>query len=628
MSGELRVTELDFNDIRANLKTFLQSQEEFADYNFDGSGLSVILDILAYNTHYNAMLAHLQANEQFLDTALKRSSVVSLAKTLGYVPRSTQSARAIVNVLVTPTGSPPPVLELPSTTLFTSSINGTTYNFTVKEPMVVSLNNDGYDFTNVELIEGSRLNMTYAVQNQLSGPFLIPNQTVDLDTVRVTVRETSSSTTVVAYTRVTSVLDAQPDSKIFWIEEQPSGIYAVIFGDGLLGKQLTSGNIVNISYIASSGSAANGAKRFVLSGTIGGSSVVTITNVNASGAFGGAERETIDSIRFHAPKFNATRNRAVTAQDYKTLILAQYPQINSVSVWGGEENDPPIYGKVFIALEPLEDQFITQDVKDHIANGIIKPRSVVSIQPEFVDPEYLYITLDVKTEYDLTQTVSTSAQIASYVSDTIQQYFDTHLGRLDTVFYYSKLLRTIDATTASIIGSLVTISLQKRIEGLTNGTAATLNYNGAILPNSIRSNYFLTTVAGQQYIAYLKDVPSTTPPSNSGTGNIALFSRDQDLLLDPEYGTVNYATGKVVIPNIIVQGYLGSLTDVRVKATPQDSARNISPTIARTTDESVSAIYPLASRNTILKLDDTAADVAAGVTAGLSVTAIPNVEHV
>lgn len=629
--AELRVTELDFPEIRANLKTFLQAQNEFKDYNFEGSGLAVLLDLLAYNTHYNGVLAHLTANEQFIDSAIKRSSVVSLAKTLGYIPQSTKSAVAIVNLVVTPTGSPPPTMDLPTSTLFTTSINGTTYNFTVRDPQTVSPLQAKFVFNNVTLIEGARLSMSYVVQSDtVSGPFIIPNQSVDLDTVIVSVRETSSSTKTLTYTKVTSVLDAQAGDTIFWIEELPDGNYSVIFGDGILGSALVVGNVVNISYISSSGPGANGAKRFSLSGTIGGSSIVAITNTSNSGAFGGADREGIDSIRFHAPKFNATRNRAVTAQDYKSLIKAQYPSVNSVAVWGGEDNDPPIYGKVFIAIEPLENQVITQAVKDHIASTIIKPRSVVSIQPQFVDPEYLYITLDVQSRYDLTQTTSNSAQIASYISTVIDDYFNTQLGRLDTVFYYSRLLRAIDTATESIIGSLVSMRLQKRIAGVTTGSYERLNYNGALIPNTILSSFFLTTIGGTQYAAYVRDVPSTTPPVSQGlgsTGALALYARETDLLLDPNFGTVDYATGKMIITNMIVTGYIGSLTDVRISAVPQDSARNIAPSVNSTTVESVSAIYPLASKNTIIKLDDTSADAAAGVPAGLSVVATPYVEH-
>jgi hypothetical protein len=629
--AELRVTELDFAGIKSNLKTFLQAQTEFQDYNFDGSALSVLLDILAYNTHYNAMLAHAIANEQFIDTAIKRSSVVSLAKTLGYVPRSTTSAIALVNIVVTPTGTPSPTLDLPVNTLFTSSISNTSFNFSVNEAQSVSLSEGVYTFNNVELIEGARLNMTYVVQNDsVSGPFVIPNQTVDLSTVTVTVRDDASSLKSTAYTRVDSVLDATADSKIFWVEEMSNGNYAVILGDNILGSALVPGNVVNIAYIASSGSAANNAKRFTLSGTIGGSNVVSITNVNTSGAFGGAEREDIDSVRFHATKFNATRNRAVTAQDYKSLIKSQFTQVNSVAVWGGEENDPPIYGKVFVSLEPLDGQFITQDVKNHIANSIIKPRAVVSIQPEFVDPEYLYITLNIATKYDVTQTTSNAAQIAGFVSSTVTDYFNTQLGRLDTVFYYSKLVRTIDASVDCIIGSLVQMSLQKRILGLTNGSLQKLNYNAGLIPNSVRSSYFITTIGGTQYVAYLRDIPSVNPPVMQGpgsTGTIGLFARETDLLLDPNFGTIDYSTGKVIMNNMIITGYIGTLNDVRVNAVPQEASRNISPTINSTVTESIAAIYPLASRNTIIKLDDSSADAAAGIAAGLTVVATPYVEH-
>lgn len=629
---ELRVTELDFASIKENLKTFLSAQEEFKDYNFDGSGMSVLLDILAYNTHYSAVLAHLQANEQFLDTAIKRSSVVSIAKTLGYIPRSTQSSKINIDLEVTPSSSPPATLDLLAGTIFTTSINGTAYNFSVKETQTQTLNGGKYIFPNVRLVEGAVLSMSYVVSSDtMSGPFIIPNQAVDIESVLISVRETSSTTATI-YTQVTSILDVGPTSKVFWIEETPDGKYSVIFGDGTLGAQLTPGNIVTIRYTAASGSGSNGAKKFALSGTIGGYTTVSITLSDSTGAFGGAERESIDSIRFNAPKFGVSRNRAVTAQDYKALIKSQFSSINSVSVWGGEDNDPPIYGKVFVALEPLENQVITQEIRDYITTSIIKPRSVVSIQTEFVDPEYLYIGLDVQTRYDLSQTTSTSADIVSYISSTIQEYFNTQLNRLDSTFYYSKLVRAIDNSTASIIGSLVSMRLQKRIiTTQSNGLYSILSFNNSLLPNTIQSTNFITTLGGIQYIAYMRDTPNTSPPTLQGvgsTGTIGLYTKGTNLLLVRDFGSVDYSTGKITINNVVITGFVGSLQDIRMSAIPQDIARNINPSVSRVSSISTAAIYPVASRNTIVKLDDSEGDIISGLLPGLKIVASPYIDSI
>jgi hypothetical protein len=393
----LRVTELDFDTIRTNLKTFLQSQTEFTDYNFDGAGLSVLLDVLAYNDHYSAMTVHLMANEMFIDTAIKRSSVVSIAKTLGYIPRSVSGSRAILNLVVTSTAvSPPSVMTLDTNVKFTSTVNSTPYTFNVLTPQTVTGTAGVYTFPNVTVLEGVRLTNTFvAAADTLSGPFVIPVSTIDLSTLLVSVEGIST----VAFTRATSVIDILPTSPVYWVEENMDGNYQILFGapdsrgEGNIGLPIEVGNIVTVSYIASTGSNSNGARTFSLVGSVATDTTTAVTTTAVASA--GSEKETIDSIRFNAPKYNATRNRAVTAQDYKSLILANLSKAQSVVVWGGEENTPPIYGKVFITIDPRAGYTIADSDKSYITESILRPRGVMSIQHEFVDPEYLYLGFNI-----------------------------------------------------------------------------------------------------------------------------------------------------------------------------------------------------------------------------------------
>ncbi len=322
--AELNVTELDFDTIKNNLRTYLAAQPEFTDYDFTGSALNLLLDVLSYNTHYNAVLANLQANEMFIDTAIKRTSVVSLAKMLGYSPRSTTSAKARVDLSVTKDVTVGNTLSITPAVKFNAAINGTSYTFNVNESQTATVNNENkFVFTDVELIEGVYLSNSFLIgADNLSGPLIIPNGNVDTSTVEVSVQTSTSNLTSVDWVKTSSIVDVTSTSKVFWVEENNAGQYQVIFGDDNVGAKLIAGNIVTITYLVSEGSNANGARVFTLVGDIDGEDQVDITIIQPSA--GGASRESIDSIRFNAPKFNANRNRAVTAEDYRTLIKQNF----------------------------------------------------------------------------------------------------------------------------------------------------------------------------------------------------------------------------------------------------------------------------------------------------------------
>jgi hypothetical protein len=626
--AQLNVTELDFAAIKQNLKTFMQSQEEFQDYNFDGAGLSILLDILAYNTHYNATLAHLQSNEMFIDSAVKRNSVASIAKTLGYTPTSRKSARAnIIFQVDPPTTYSGTSLTIPRSTQFTAKTTNKTYTFYPKEDHVSGLvtletGQTGFSFP-MELIEGKRVSNNFVVdQSNKSGPFVIPNINVDTTTTRVRIQESSGNATITAWSYYDDITLVDETTRAFFIEEGPSGLYEIRFGDDILGKQLSVGNIVLVDYIVSSGAAPNSIPNFSATQTFTASGETKVVYLE-SVATGGQEKESIDSIRYNAPKFNATKNRVVTSQDYETLIRSRFSNINSIAVWGGEENNPPIYGKVFISIQPIPGSIITQADRDIIARDIIRPRSVVSIQPEFVDPIQTYIGLDVSVNYNKTLTSLTSSRIESEVRTVVQNYFTNNVNKLQKNFYYSKLLGLVIGTTQSIFSASIQVKMHKRIPiifGIFDDYE--IRFNGNLETETLVSTNFNTTITGRQYEVYITDQHNMTV---GDIGTLVLKRVSDDVIIGSNIGTVDYTTGVVKINNIIVDSLSGEETELRIYVEPFGDAANVLTTnLTSTTESSTSAVFPYASRNTVLTLDTSSANATANTLAGLTVTAIAN----
>jgi len=350
-----RLAELDFDDIKVNLKQFLTNYRDkdnnliFKDYDFEASSLSILIDLLSYNTHYNAYLANMVANEMFLDSVVKRESAVSIAKHLGYRPLSYRSAKAKVSFTINNPVDTPPILTLPKFSPFTTTINNTQYTFSNLDSITIKPTNGVYTFTDVEIVEGEALSYVYRVD--VSGPeekYTIPNKNIDTTTIRVTVQNSYTDLTTQSYTLTDNLEALSSESKVFFLEENPSGFYEIFFGDNVLGKRLVSGNLVKIEYLISNGSACNVSgeieQRFSLGALVGGVNLGS-TIIAATNSTGGAEPDTLEDIKFKAPRFLSSFNRAVTAKDYKAIIESNYPLVESVSVWGGEENIPPKYGK-------------------------------------------------------------------------------------------------------------------------------------------------------------------------------------------------------------------------------------------------------------------------------------------
>jgi len=470
MTERLTVTELDFDTIKTNLKNFLRAQSEFTDYDFEGSSLNVLLDVLAYNTHYNAYYLNMVANEAFLDTALLRESVVSHGKTLGYTPRSVSTAKAIIDLTVESSSVAPGTLTLPRGYVFRSNlIDNRSYAFVTLEDTTVTKSNTQFNFENLEIFEGQLVNFVYNF-SELDNPkqiFTIEDENVDTNTITVTVRPSSSNTNTIVYNRATDILDVTAESEVYFLQETTNRKFQIYFGNSVVGRKLENGSVVEISYLVSSGIEPNGANGFTATQSVGGFGTFSIVVNNVASS--AADRESVDSIKFSAISQYATQNRLVTFKDYESFILTNFPNIDSISVWGGQDNDPPVYGKVFISLKPKDNFFLSQTEKQKIISDIIKPKSIVSIEAEIVDPQFLFIILQNEIVYDPKRLSISEDEFRTQIRSTVLSFRDTFLNKFDSRFIQSKLEQSIDRlNTRAIIGTNVTVKVQKRFTPILN----------------------------------------------------------------------------------------------------------------------------------------------------------------
>jgi len=457
MASNLNVTELDFADIKQNLKNFLKQQNEFNDYDFEGSGLSVLLDVLAYNTHYNALNAHYSLNESFLDSAQIRGNVVTRAKLLGYVPRSVLAPRAQVNLVVDVSGEvgvKPSVLSLPRGTKLNTVVEGEEFQYVVLETQQTNLVGNTYTFSNAVIAEGTVRTLKYRVDNDIENQkFQLSDLNADTSSLRVRVQENEESTGFDIYTKFESLKNVDASSKVYYLQENASEYYEVFFGDGVTGFKPSNNNVVTLDYIITEGVESNGANTFSMVDNIGGFSNVTVTTaVNASG---GADQETLESIRFNAPLTFTTQNRAVTSEDYAAIIKKEFSNIDSISTWGGEDNDPPDYGRVYIAIKPLLSETLSAAEKTDITGAILKGKNVVSITPQIVDPNFTYLEIDAAFKYNPNLTDRSSVELQSVVRDTISDYNFNNLNKFDGVFRHSQLTRAIDSSDPAVLNTVV-----------------------------------------------------------------------------------------------------------------------------------------------------------------------------
>jgi len=561
----IQVSELDFDAIKSNLKTFLQGQTEFQDYDFEGSGLSVLLDVLAYNTHYNGIYTNLAVNECFLDSASKRASVVSLAKMLGYMPRSASCATATVTATVTSPTSSPSTVTLPAMQPFTTSIDNVSYTFYNRSAVTTALVSGAYTFTGLVLTEGTPLQYKYTMAPGVR--FIIPNANADLSTLTVSVQQTSSSDVYEVYTRADTITEVTELSHVYFVKEIDDGLYEISFGNDNLGIALSNGNVVTLDYMVSSLEEPNSASSFTYGGvTLAGSSLSVTATAAASG---GASSESIDEIKFNAPKYYAAQNRAVTPDDYKAIILKNFPEAQTISVWGGEDNNPPIYGKTYICIKPKEASKLTNLQKEFIKNNILESRNIVSITPEIVDPEFFNIKVTSFVYYNPRATTKTAAQIQTLVKQSIMRYNDEELERFDSVLRYSKLTKIIDETDPAITNNITRIMIRHPHEVTYNiATQYVLDLINPISQDGGKQGEVFASTGF--YIPNSNELHFLDDDAN---GNIRLYYTNtnfEKVIVTPDIGTINYETGNITVRSLTIRAIDGAFFEWQVKPESYD----------------------------------------------------------
>ena len=579
---KLSVAELDFDTIKANLKDYFGSQSEFTDHNFDGSAISVLLDILAYNTHYNAYYLNMLASESFLDSAQLRDSVVAKASMLGYVPKSTRGAQAYVNLTITASDSPA-TITIDKDTQFTSTINGTSYTFATANSTVISPINGAYVANTVLLRQGVPLTFKYTADTaNTEQKFLLPNANTDMDTLVVSVQESASDTNTSVYALASDITTVNATSNVYFINEHSSGQYRVQFGDGVLGRKPITGNIVLLKGLVSEGTETNGANVFSAASTVGGYSTVSV--VTSTSAVGGLDKETIESIKFNAPKNYEAQNRAVTTQDYKKLVEDSVSGLDTVAVWGGQDNDIPKYGTVYVSAKPTGADALSTSQKTLI-KAALTDYNIVAISPEVVDPDLISLIFSLTVKYDSRLTTKASGGIAANVIDTIQTYKTNNLNKFSSIFRYSVLSKQIDVTDTSILGNLLTLTAKKGLTpSLTANNSYTISFNNAIYNPSTTyegavtsSAFAYTDSAGTTYsTSYLDDL--------NGVMRIYYYSGSDKLVVANNAGTVAYSNGHITLTSFKPDSFSGSSLDFTIQPATNDliPVRNQIFTIANT----------------------------------------------
>jgi len=579
---KLNVAELDFDTIKTNLKDYFGSQSEFTDHNFDGSAISVLLDILAYNTHYNAYYLNMLASESFLDSAQLRDSVVAKASMLGYTPRSVRGSQAYVNLTITP-GDAPASITVDKDTQFTSTVNGTSYTFATANSTVITPVGGNYVANDVLIRQGVPLTFKYTVNTaNTEQKFLLPNANTDTNTLVVSVQESATDTNTSVYALATDITTVNATSNVYFMNEHSNGQYRVQFGDGTLGRKPITGNIVFLNSLVSEGTDTNGANTFSAASTVGGYSTVSV--VTANSAIGGMDKETVESIKFNAPKNYEAQNRAVTTDDYRKLVEDSVAGLDTVAVWGGQDNDTPKFGTVFVSAKPAGATALSTSQKTLI-KAALTDYNIVAITPEVVDPDLISLIFSLTVKYDSRKTTKASGVIAASVIDTIQSYKTNNLNKFGSIFRYSVLSKLVDVTDTSILGNLLTLTAKKGLTpSLTANNSYTISFNNAIYNPSTTyegavssSAFAYTDAAGTTYsTSYLDDL--------NGVMRVFYYSGDEKVIIANNAGTVAYSNGHITLTSFKPDSYSGSTLDFTIAPSTNDliPVRNQLFTIANT----------------------------------------------
>lgn len=575
-NSSIQLTSLDFDSLKSSLKSYLSEQDIFKDYDFEGSNINVLLDILSYNTYLNSVYLNMLGNEMFLDSAQLRDSVVSHAKELNYLPKSFASAVANVDLTIISSDPNKRSTIIPKGTQFISRVGNENYIFSTNENIIVTSANTTFVAQNVPIYEGTFQSDSYPVNYESPLRYRISAKNVDVSSITLTVLEDNGKTSL-KYSRATSLFGLTADSRVFFVQPTYGDQYEVVFGDGVIGRKPKNNSVVVMEYRTSSGELPNGANVFKTVSSIDNETNIAITtNQRASG---GSVAESIQSIKYNAPRYFTTQERAITTEDYENLLKIQYPEINTVSAYGGEDMDPPQYGKVFITIDLKEFDGIPQIKKDEYYK-YLKPRCPVSIDPMFIDAEYLYAYVKTIVKYNINVTSLNADDITARVISQIRQYANDNLNTFNSVFRYSKLVSSIDAVDSSIVSNETDVLLTKYVtptlntnQNLTIDFTVPLTLTVPELADShnieeahtISSSRF--TFDGKQ--AVLED-------DGIGNVNVVVFEGSQHRKT-ATIGTVDYDKGIVRINDFLISAFEGSHLKVYANTRTKDieTSKNI-----------------------------------------------------
>lgn len=608
MTANIRITELDYDAIKQNIIAFYKADPTFSDYNFEGAGLTALINNLAYNQHYLAYYANMGFAEKFLDSAVTRAAVVSAAKDLGYNPTSITASSALVDVVVSNVSGLPTTITLPKYSKFTAtttgSDNNTSFIFVNTESYIATKIGINYYFTDIILKEGSPLSYSYVVGTETSFIYEIPNDNVDVSTIKVRVQNSTGDLTSTTFTKYSTLAKVDALSTIFFVEENYKGKQQIQFGDGIIGKKLVAGNVIIIEYISTNGLAANGMKNLTLDQAAFGSgaSVTTLAQTSIDGASGGADKQSIDSIKFTASKSYVAQNRLVTTNDFYAEISG-ISSIESVSVWGGEDNVPPIYGRVFISAKPVGNLYLSDTLKNDILLNRLRPKKVSTITPVFVDPDYLYINLHVTAKYDKNVNNLGIGDMEQLVRVAVNNFQTVALGKFNYDFLYEPFLSYIKDSSTSISSTYAIVKLQKRfLPNFNISTNTNINFNTPLQQNRLESTKFYVYIAGALRLVSLKDVSTDTAINATSIGSLQLYDSDSGIVYETMAGTVDYLSGLVAIDPIIINSLPNGINDIRVTVSTQENVFDINT-----------------YRNNILIIDDSHINTSVNLKNGITV---------
>lgn len=572
-------TNLDFNSIRSQIKEYLRANSNFTDFDFEGSNFSMLIDVLAYNTYITAFNTNMAVNESFIDSATLRENVVALAKNIGYIPRSKRSARARINFLVDTTGFNSKSVTLNAGVVALGALESGSYIFSIPKSITKSVDDRGIaTFDNVDIFEGIYLTKKYTYnESNIGQRFVIPNVGVDTSTIRVRV----ISTSIEEYKLYENIFTVDRDTKMFLVQEIEDEKYEIVFGDGIIGKKPKNLSTIEISYIVTNGKYGNGASNFTFSGVLVDNNLNSITGgisllTTVQSAENGDDIESISSIKYLAPRVYSSQFRAVTANDYKGLIPFIYPNVESAIVYGGEETNPPEYGKVFISIKPRNGSFISKLTKDEIKKKL-KQYTISGISPELVDLKYLYIELDITAYYN-TNLSSSPVEIKNQITDTLIKYANTsEVNNFEGRFKYSKLVSLIDQTNSSITSNITKVKMRRDLSPALNKLASyeiCFGNEFHIRKNNFNDNrgYNIKStgfsIKGVDGVLYLSDTPR-----NNEFGDIFIFKLENDrpFIVSKSAGTVNYKRGEILLNPITITKTESKNNNIEIQAIPESN---------------------------------------------------------